>query len=799
MATEKILNTRIQLKYDTLANWNNSTFILKKGEVAVVTVPTAEGSTLEPVMFKVGDGAKTFKQLDWASAKAADVYSWAKQSGISVVETAGANDGSYVTGLKWENNQLVPEVVAFDTTMSTTSTNAVQNKVIKKYVDDAVAGVVAGEVKNAEYATEAGHAATATKANHAVSADSATEAGKATNDGENRNIVATYATKAEIEAQEALWTKDTVTSVIGNSNAITAEQVATTGDPIYRVDLKLNTAGNVTLTQDKDGLKANTTPEAIGAQPAGKYKTTQTAVADKITKDNHVLTSLTQNANGVISYEVKELTPAAIGAQPAGNYKTKQGAITSPTANGNATEFIDTISQDTNGVITATKKSIDLSGYKTKQGEYTETLSGAQVLGTITQNANGEIDITARTLTAKDLGLDSAMHFIGVSATAPAKGPGNRELQSGDVYLNSANNTEYVWVDGKWNELGDEGTAGSHALKSTSITANNGLTSTAKLDGTGSIGIADNGVTTVKIKDGNVTKAKLASDVQTSLDLADSAVQSVVLTRGTDGNLETYKLIVDNDQTGGELASLNAVFDHVSDITGAIGDKTVKAYVDDAVAGVVAGNVAYAAKAGHATTADSATTAGHATTADSATAAGKATNDGNGKEISKTYKVKQTAVSDPTASGKSLTFIDSISQNTEGVITATKKNVNLDAYALKADLPEIPDVVITETKGALGTGGTIFVSGKLAADTVTGHTISQPMFGLTQQGDIEFVTDKQTIEADQATTKAVSFAIKDKAVTAEKTAAYTTENSDGTHTASTEVWVLYGGSATENI
>lgn len=80
MATEKTLNTRILLKYDTLANWNASTFLLKKGEVAFVEVPTVEGSTLQPVMFKVGTGDKKFSELDWVSAKAADVHGWAKKS-----------------------------------------------------------------------------------------------------------------------------------------------------------------------------------------------------------------------------------------------------------------------------------------------------------------------------------------------------------------------------------------------------------------------------------------------------------------------------------------------------------------------------------------------------------------------------------------------------------------------------------------------------------------------------------------------------------------------------------------------
>lgn len=44
------------------------------------------------------------------------------------------------------------------------------------------------------------------------------------------------------------------------------------------------------------------------------------------------------------------------------NFKVTQTAVLSPTANGNTTAFIDTISQDTNGNITVTKKNLDTSG-----------------------------------------------------------------------------------------------------------------------------------------------------------------------------------------------------------------------------------------------------------------------------------------------------------------------------------------------------------------------------------------------------------------------------------------------------
>ena len=44
--------------------------------------------------------------------------------------------------------------------------------------------------------------------------------------------------------------------------------------------------------------------------------------------------------------------------QAAGSYKTTQTAVSDPTADGTDDEFIDSISQDTNGVITATKKGV---------------------------------------------------------------------------------------------------------------------------------------------------------------------------------------------------------------------------------------------------------------------------------------------------------------------------------------------------------------------------------------------------------------------------------------------------------
>lgn len=112
MATNNI-NTRIALKYDTWSAWNNDTvadaganLVLLPGEIGICEILTANtdanASVVPTVLFKVGgakytaaDAAsglgtegelKKFKHLPWASAKAADVYAWAK------AETVALND-----------------------------------------------------------------------------------------------------------------------------------------------------------------------------------------------------------------------------------------------------------------------------------------------------------------------------------------------------------------------------------------------------------------------------------------------------------------------------------------------------------------------------------------------------------------------------------------------------------------------------------------------------------------------------------------------------------------------------------
>ena len=108
---EKLLKTRLRLKYDTFANWEKvkTTFVPLKGEICLVEVPDAVDPirNAPSILFKVGDGTTAFGELKYGSALAADVYSWAKASGITVSGNDAA--GSFITGLTWDknNNKLV--------------------------------------------------------------------------------------------------------------------------------------------------------------------------------------------------------------------------------------------------------------------------------------------------------------------------------------------------------------------------------------------------------------------------------------------------------------------------------------------------------------------------------------------------------------------------------------------------------------------------------------------------------------------------------------------------------------------
>lgn len=103
----KTFETRIQLKYDSYANWTANNPTPLSGEVCIVVIPAETGAVVqEPsILFKVGDGSTAFNSLPYVSAVAADVYDWAKAAAkpsYTADEISGLAD--YIAGEIQDSN-----------------------------------------------------------------------------------------------------------------------------------------------------------------------------------------------------------------------------------------------------------------------------------------------------------------------------------------------------------------------------------------------------------------------------------------------------------------------------------------------------------------------------------------------------------------------------------------------------------------------------------------------------------------------------------------------------------------------
>lgn len=205
---EKILNTRILLKTDTLENWNASTLALKKGEIAIATVAATAGTGLEEpvVMIKIGeDGVKTFKDLPWNFyAKASDVIAAAKSESAlttfinNVIANAGiATDAS----LKALTNRVGTAETDIDSLQGLVGDTAVATQ-----ITNAIAALKLSET----YETKGEAAKVQTALNNYKDANDAVIAGIKTGDVINdfksvetelgkKQVAGDYATKTEAQ------------------------------------------------------------------------------------------------------------------------------------------------------------------------------------------------------------------------------------------------------------------------------------------------------------------------------------------------------------------------------------------------------------------------------------------------------------------------------------------------------------------------------------------------------------------------------------------------------------------------
>lgn len=366
------LSTRITLKYDTLANWNASQFILKKGEVAICSLDTgetAEQSTPPAVLLKVGDGAHKFSELPWASGLAADVYGWAKAptkpsytpSEVGA-DASGAAAGALASAKKYTDEKIAAIPKAAEYTLETGSADG--SLVLKK---DGVAVGDAAVVK--------GWATLLAKAqkgiDDAAAAAAAAQAAQSTADGKYskpdggipKTDLAQAVQTSLGKADTALQNHQTVTLESGTNNGtvkITVNGTATDNVAVKGLKSAAYTESSAYATAAQGTKADNAMPKAGGAFTGAVTVQAPTAEMNPATKQ-YVDTAI--NTVKQFEYQVVTELPTAAQATMGKIYLVAHSHNPSDGKPDSYDEFITVQSGSTYKWERIGNTDIDLSGY----------------------------------------------------------------------------------------------------------------------------------------------------------------------------------------------------------------------------------------------------------------------------------------------------------------------------------------------------------------------------------------------------------------------------------------------------
>lgn len=352
-------------------------------------------------------------------------------------------------------------------------------------------------------------------------------------------------------------------------------------------------------------------------------------------------------------------------ADLAGAFKAKQSPVNDPAASGTAVSFIDTIEQDSDGEIAVTKKTVP-SASSTQDGLMSssdwsklDALPDASTLANdLAAKADKDADAVEGNLAVfdgngnpVDSGAKITSAYDGSNSTDPVTGAavGLAIARKADK-VSGAVRGNFAGLDANGNLTDSGSKASDFAIFGHS---HGNISNDGKVGSTA-------GLSVVTTTGGEVTVADLATADVAASGTTLAAVSAV--TQDSRGKISVEKKTIQDGTTAQKgVVQLSSATDSDSETVAAT-SKAVKAVMDsvDGLSGKKADKVSNA-------------TAGNFAGLDS-----KGNLTDSGKKASD-FKTKQAAVSDPTASGNTISFIDTISQDTNGVITPTKKTVSLSS------------------------------------------------------------------------------------------------------------------------
>ena len=238
----------------------------------------------------------------------------------------------------------------------------------------------------------------------------------------NGSNVATFTANSSTNATANISVPTKTSEITNDSGFITSSSIPTS--------LKNPTA--LTFgTKSYDGSSAKEITAAdLGLSGAMKFLgTSSTAISDGSTTKTITVngSSVTVAAGNVVLYNGNEFVWDGTKWEELGHegsFKVKQTAVASPSANGSTTAFIDTISQDANGNITATKKNI------------TDATTSAKGVVQLTDSTSSTSTTTAATPKSVKSAYDLANTAKTNAATAQTKADSAYDLASSKLTKN---------------------------------------------------------------------------------------------------------------------------------------------------------------------------------------------------------------------------------------------------------------------------------------------------------------------------------------------------------------------------
>ena len=427
MAT-KILNTRILTRIDTLENWLKSSIILKKGEMAIATVPTGDtnGASLHlpATVIKIGNDVNTFAELPYLQAIAADVPTWAKAATPAIPAENITGLADFISGeiqdtdtqytlIKGDDDytyKLMSRAKGAENFTTEVATLTIPNPTSDINALKALVGDVA-------VATQISNAITALKLSDTYEAKGSADAVKTALLGDAAEAYNTLGKleDAVIAAQASADEKTTMA-------AVEAKDYATKTEAQGYATAVVGTAAD---TADKDTVKgAKAYAKGLNDATNTRVEALETAIGE----------------GGSVGSQID----AKIGELDAAEVAVGTG------------EIIEKVSQ-TDGKISVSKRALVAGDIPTIEQSQVNGLGAAlaakqDVLAFQSDNYDKETNkvITKSDLDAAVAGLSGAVHFIGVKESLPTSG------NNGDICI--VGNKEYVYStsDSKWHELGDE-------------------------------------------------------------------------------------------------------------------------------------------------------------------------------------------------------------------------------------------------------------------------------------------------------------------------------------------------------